>query len=68
MNSSHPVLKSRPELIPLIETKLGDDLCPSRIKGESIVDFIFCENYEEIDEYSNEIIRKMMDELNKESS
>lgn len=68
MNSSHPVLKSRPELIPLIETKLGDDLCPSRIQGESIVDFIFCENYEEIDEYSNEIIRKMMDELNKESS
>lgn len=64
MNSSHPVLKSRPELIPLIETKPGDDLCPSRIQGESIVDFISCENYEEIDEYSNNIIGKMENKLN----
>lgn len=64
MNSSHPVLKSRPELIPLIETKLGDDLCSSRIQGDSIMGFIGWNNREEIDEYSNNIISKMEDKLN----
>lgn len=68
MNSSHPVLKSRPELIPLIETKLGDDLSSSRIQGDSIMGFIGWNNREEIDEYSNNIISKMEDKLNEESS
>ncbi len=68
MNSSHPVLKSRPELIPLIETKLEDDLCPSRIQGESLNNFIDRENWNKIYRYSEEIIKKMEDKLNEEKS
>lgn len=68
MNSSHPVLKSRPELIPLIETKLAADLCPSRIQGESLNNFIHRENWNKIYYYSEKIIRKMENKLNEESS
>lgn len=67
MNSSHPVLKSRPELIPLIETKLAADLCPSRIQGESLNNFIDRANWNKIYRYSERIIRKMEDKLKEES-
>ena len=67
MNSSHPVLKSRPELIPLIETKLAADLCPSRIQGESLNNFIDRTNWNKIYRYSERIIRKMEDKLKEES-